>query len=364
VSERIEARASFSFIRYANCWEDADVLCEVLQPRPGMRILSVASAGDNTLALLGEGAEVVAADLSPAQLACLELRCAAFRQLSHPELLAFLGVTPAADRLAVLARLEDDLSLWARQFWRARPRAVATGIIHAGKFEAFFRLIRTYVLPLVHSRRTLEGLLQPRDAAGRAGFYERTWNTWRWRLLFRVVLSRWVLGHLARDPEFFRHVEGTVAPRIVARIRHALTALPTHDNPYLAYVVTGGFGDQLPRYLRPEHFAPIRSGLDRLTLAHGSVEWAGRAHRGRGFDAFNLSDIFEYVDPAACREIYQALLDVARPRARLAYWNTLVPREAPPELADRVRSLRELAAACFARDRAFFYCAFVVEEVR
>ena len=78
---RLEDRVAFDLIRYANCWEDADILCEALRPHPGTRILSIASAGDNTLALLAEGAEVVAADLSIAQLACVELRRAAFRRL-------------------------------------------------------------------------------------------------------------------------------------------------------------------------------------------------------------------------------------------------------------------------------------------
>ena len=45
--ERIEDRAAFDFVRYANCWEDADVLCEALRARPGIRALSIASAGDN-----------------------------------------------------------------------------------------------------------------------------------------------------------------------------------------------------------------------------------------------------------------------------------------------------------------------------
>ena len=62
-----------------------------LRPRPGSRVLSIASAGDNTLALLAEGAEVVAADLSRAQLACLELRCAAFRQLTYDRSIGVSG---------------------------------------------------------------------------------------------------------------------------------------------------------------------------------------------------------------------------------------------------------------------------------
>jgi len=50
-SKPIEERASFEFIRYGNVWEDADVLCEALKPvSQGRRLLSIASAGDNTLA--------------------------------------------------------------------------------------------------------------------------------------------------------------------------------------------------------------------------------------------------------------------------------------------------------------------------
>ena len=41
-------RADFSGIRYAQCWEDSDVLLAALEPGPGKRCLSIASAGDNT----------------------------------------------------------------------------------------------------------------------------------------------------------------------------------------------------------------------------------------------------------------------------------------------------------------------------
>src|SRR5437868_2310437 len=121
MSQYIDERADFGIIRYANCWEDADVLVAALRPGTGKRILSIASAGDNALALLGEGAAVVAADLSPAQLACTELRMAGFRRLEYSELLSFLGVRPASDRLTTYRKLSADLSEPARRFWDSRP---------------------------------------------------------------------------------------------------------------------------------------------------------------------------------------------------------------------------------------------------
>ena len=84
----VATRAEFSQIRYAQVWEDADVLLEGLDIQPGHVCVSIASAGDNALAMLTrDPGRVIALDLSPAQLACLELRVAAFRELAHPELL-------------------------------------------------------------------------------------------------------------------------------------------------------------------------------------------------------------------------------------------------------------------------------------
>jgi S-adenosylmethionine-diacylglycerol 3-amino-3-carboxypropyl transferase len=365
--DRIEHRARFDLVRYANVWEDAEVLRAALAPGPGRRVLSIASAGDNAFALLATGAEVVAADLSPAQLALVELKRAAIRRLGHGETLAFLGVRRSdQDRRQVYEPLERDLPAWARDFWRERLDEVADGVIHHGKFESYFRLFRERVLPLIHRRATVLGLLAERDAAGRHAFYQGEWNNLRWRLLFRVFFSRFAMGRLGRDPEFFRYVEGSVAERILGRVEYALTVLPTHDNPYMEYILTGHFKSSLPLYLRPEVFAGVKRNLDRLTLFEGPIEQAAEAHREarrkHGFDGFNLSDIFEYLDPEASAGVYGRLLATARPGARFAYWNMLVPRRLAQAFPGRVRSLDEEAGTLFARDRAFFYNAFVLEE--
>jgi S-adenosylmethionine-diacylglycerol 3-amino-3-carboxypropyl transferase len=61
--------------------------------------------------------------------------------------------------------------------------------------------------------------------------------------------------------------------------------------------------------------------------------------------------------------LLEQLIRVGRPGARLAYWNTLADRHRPDFMADRLRSLDELSQSLHARDKAFFYCAFFVEEI-
>jgi S-adenosylmethionine-diacylglycerol 3-amino-3-carboxypropyl transferase len=362
MAQAIEERARFDRVRYANGWEDPELLLRGLEPRAGARVLSIAAAGDNSFTLLAAGAEVVAVDVSAAQLALVELKASAVRELPHAETLAFLGVRGETDRRLIYRRLRPDLSPAARAFWDRRPGEVAAGVAHAGKFESYFRLFRRRVLPLVHRRRRVEELLEPRDSDGRRAFYAERWDTWRWRLLFRAFFSRTLMGRLGRDPEFFRYVEGSVADRILERARYALTELPVADNPYIEYILRGRFERTLPPWLAPERYQPLRAGLGRLTLHHGPVEEAAEVHRSAGFDGFNLSDIFEYLDAATCESVYRRLAACAAPGARFAYWNLLVPRRRPESLASRVRGLEDRAAELFRRDRAFFYSRFVLEE--
>lgn len=361
--ERIEERARFDQIRYASCWEDADILLDALAPLEGARVLSVASAGDNSLSLLSRSPElVVAADLSPAQIACAELKVAAFRSLEYEEMLAFLGMAESSSRGAVYDRLKMSLSSGTRGFWDGHREDVERGIVHAGKFERYFSIFRRFILPLVHSRSRVRALLEPRDRKGREAFYEERWNTWRWRGMFRLFFSRLTMGRLGRDPEFFRYVEGSVADRILSRTRYALTALPVHGNPYVRSILTGSFEGALPHYARREAFESIRSNLGGLRFVHGSVNSAAR-DAGVRFDRFNLSDIFEYMSPHETRACASDLIDHASPDAVFAYWNMLAPRRLSELLPARLHHDDYLSAALFARDNAFFYSAFHIDRM-
>jgi len=357
--------ADFTIIRYAQVWEDADVLVRALEPGPADDCLSIASAGDNALALLAGGPRrVLAFDLNPAQIACLELRVAAYRELEHPELLQLIGSRPSAGRSVLYQRCRSLLTPEARRFWDAHPDEIAKGIGSAGKFERYFATFRRLILPLVHGRSKVTALLQSRGAKERADFYARHWDSWRWRFMFRVFFSRRVMGVLGRDPSFFAYVEGSVGDRILARTRYALETLDPAANPYLHWILLGTHGDALPFALREENFERIRSHLDRLEWRLGSLTDVLAAEGTDAFSRCNLSDIFEYVSPEVSREWLLALVGSCRSGARLAYWNMLAPRRRPEDLAERLLPLTQRAAAEFAQDRAFFYSAFVLEEVR
>jgi S-adenosylmethionine-diacylglycerol 3-amino-3-carboxypropyl transferase len=356
--------AKFSTIRYAQCWEDADILLEALDIQPGHTCLSIASAGDNALAILSKGpARVIAIDLNPAQLACLELRVAAYRELSHPELLELVGSTPSDRRELLYRRCRAHLSPTARNFWDDRRVEIATGIGGLGKFERYFAIFRRRVLPLVHSRSAVERMLAGGSWQERHNFYRQEWNTWRWQLMFRLFFSRLVMGRLGRDPSFFNYVEGSVAERILARTHYATTALNPANNPYMQWILSGQHTTARPYALRSENFEAIRDNLDRLEWHCQPVEAFLDTYDGPAIDGYNLSDIFEYMSPPSYHRVLQKLVRASRPGGRLAYWNMLAPRSRPESMAAQLRPLSELARRLHLADKAFFYSNFVVEEV-
>jgi S-adenosylmethionine-diacylglycerol 3-amino-3-carboxypropyl transferase len=352
-------------IRYAQCWEDADVLLEALDIHPGHVCLSIASGGDNTLAMLSRGPErVIAVDQNPAQIACLELKAAAFRILEHDEVRELLGSLPSRRRELLYRRLRPSLSDGVRRFWDARTDTIDMGIGEAGKFESYFRLFRSRILPLVHPRGRVERLLQGGTRPAREAFYDGVWDTWRWRLMFRTFFSRLVMGCLGRDPHCFRYATGGVASRILARTRYALTALNPADNPYVQWILLGRHTTALPCALRADCFAAIRANLDRLEWHACSLEDWLAAHGGLRIDRYNLSDIFEYMSPPAYTRLVDRLVGAGRSGGRLAYWNMLADRRRPKDLAERLCPLGAVAQRLHATDKAFFYSDFVLEEIR
>lgn len=360
----ISARADMSIIRYAMCWEDADVMLDALDVQPGDVCLSIASGGENSLSLLTcRPAKVIVVDLSPAQIACLEIKCAAFGRLEYEEMLELLGARPSSRRNTLYHKLRTELAPATRRFWEDRQNLITAGIGSAGKFESYFALFRRYVLPLIHRRREIEALFEPKSPATRERFFQEIWSNRRWRWLLRLFFSRLVMGRLGRDPEFFRYAEGSMADAVLERMRHAMTALDPAQNPYLQWIAFGRFTNALPHSLRPENFELIRSQLDRLEWRIESLESALAGAENASIDRFNLSDIFEYLSESVTQSAFEQIARAGRSGGRIAYWNMMAPRTCPERLRDRLRPLDDLAGRLFMQNKAAFYGALHIEAL-
>lgn len=359
---QIQQKADFSFIRYSNCWEDADILLEALDTGKGKNLISIASSGDNSLALLlTDPALVVAVDLNLKQLACLELRVAAFKCLEYEDILKFLGFSEDKYRVQKYQKLRNYLPQEVREIWDNNIKLIRNGVIHSGKFERFFHTFRRYVLPFIHPNKRVRELLQKKSLEEQKQFYYDKWSNKRWNMLTGLFFGRSVTGKIGRDPEFFRFVEDDVSSNILKRTEYGLISLPTYTNPYLNYIMLGNFPiHALPVYLRKENHQKIKSNIDRITTYQGEFSQCLEKFSHIKFDGYNLSDIFEYMSPSEAKETFALIHKHSSSKARVAYWNLHVDRFVPRDLPFSI--LKDLSENLRLKDNTFFYKRFIVAE--
>ncbi len=363
IKSEIEHKAGFDFVRYAQCWEDADVLVEAMSILPADTCLSIASAGDNTLALLASSpARVVALDLNPAQLYLFELKVTAFKHLGYDDMLVLLGYR-AGDSIRIYNKIRSTLSAPARSFWDNHLEDIESGVSAAGKFENYFRLFRNYVLPLVHTRSTIDELLKPKTREQREAFYTKRWNTWKWNRLFKIFFSERVMGLLGRDPSFFAYADGGLAATLLKWVKKALVDQDPTKNPYLHWILKGRFGAALPYFLRAENFEAIKRNIDKVEWHQMSVEEYLSKNPSVRFNSFNLSDVFEYMSLDSYATLMKLIAAASHPGARLVYWNMMAPRSGGNLNMNNLISHTDLSIRLFSLNQTFFYSRFVVEEI-
>lgn len=356
-----------SGIRYSNCWEDTVVLLKAMNVKKEGTYFSIASAGDNTLSILTQKPSLVlAVDISPAQLACLELRKAVFANLSYEQVLQFLGIYNGMDRISTYKKLRNLLSIESREFWNKNYNFIHKGIIHTGKAESYFRMFRKWILPFMFNNKQCKNLLKEKNKNERIDFYNNQLNLWRWKMFFKTFFSRTVMSHLdlGRNPDFYKSINIDIAHSVMCRTKYAITALPTHNNPYLEYIIKGNFKNVLPFYLCRDNFEKIRNNLNKLDIFKGSLTKALQSNNTLKFDGFNLSDIFEYMSNDQYITVLKLIINCSKKGARLVYWNNLAKKEPTPFLKKRLKSLNEIAHNLFLQNKAFFYSSLIIEEVQ
>ena len=381
-SEVKENRVDFSLIRYSQCWEDTEVLLESLNIQENDICFGILSAGDNVFSMLAENPKkVVALDISFPQIALAKLKKEVFNSLSYEEMLEFMGVMKSDKRVEIYDRIKENLDKEVKEYWDFNKEAIQKGIIHAGKFEKFFKIFREKILPFVHSKKRIEKLLEKKSRQERIEYYDKYWNNFRWKLMFKLFFSKYIVGKLGRDKEFFRYAEKNISEEMKERSRYALCEQNPYENPYINYILTGNYRkDCLPYFLRKENFDKIRKNLHKVEILQSSVE-EYLDQIDFKIDKFNLSDIFEYMSAENYSKLMGKIYDNAENNALLAYWNLIVERNSEKldykktdsEIAvtgketnvngKKYERMKELDRKLHEKDMTFFYTDFVVEKV-
>jgi len=356
---------SHDYVRYANCWEDADILMQALKPDSSSRVLSIGSAGDNSFSFLAFSPElVVAVDINPVQLKLIQLKKTAISILKRKEYLEFIGFHETEMRAFLFARVKNALEKEGHKevsdYWEAHENQVLDGIIHAGKFEKYFHVFSKKVLPLIHNEKRISKLFNEKTQPQQEQFYNHTWNSKRWQGLFKVFFGKFVMGRLGRSKAFLNEVEVPVGEFIFNKAEKHLQSINCQKNYFLKYILTGNFDEHLPHYVREGIYEKIQENINKLEIFEGLADTAFEKY-GK-FNRFNLSDIFEYMTPEIFDKVAQNFLENSMQDSLYGYWNLMVPRRVSEIKLDNFEYLKEFSEELTEKDMGFFYGKFIVER--
>jgi S-adenosylmethionine-diacylglycerol 3-amino-3-carboxypropyl transferase len=309
---------------------------------------------------------VVALDINPFQNYLLRLKIAAFKLLTHDEILEFFGIRQSARRMGLYEKIRMDLDDESRAYWNRQEGKLRQGIIHAGRFEQYMKLLRFWVRRLV-GQDTIEAFFNARSARERSALYQSRWENIFWLLFTRLFLSRTVMT-LLFDKAFFEQIGArfSFGKHFAGKTRHALTELPVRENYFLSYILLGRYYSEnaVPSYLRKEHYETIRSRLDRVEIVTDSCEHFFSVMPPNSVSKFNFTNIFEWMAPERCEALLRETIRVAEDGAILTYRNLLVSRSSPDSLRSWIKPLEGLAESLLTRDLSFIYNRYVVESIQ
>lgn len=344
---------------FAQVREDPRLEIDALAPLAEARVLVVSSGGCTALSLLAAGAaHVTAVDLNAAQNHLVELKVASLRWLTMPEILGFFGVargTPER-RVRTYRTIRPLLSKRAAEFWDTHEELLGRGALVCGVSEQFISVVVRVVTLFIHGRRKIERLLALESLEDQREFFDREWNTRRWRLLFPTLLNRWTFNR-AYDPAFFRGVENpSFAAHFRRLLEHALCDVPVRSNYFLHQMLLGTYPtrvpDGVPPYLERTQREILRTRLDCLELVDGGYSEYLATLEESSIDAFALSNICEWLDQAGVEQLFEQVVRVAKPGARFCFRNFVGHTEIPERFRGEIIEDCEAGQRAIARDRS------------
>jgi S-adenosylmethionine:diacylglycerol 3-amino-3-carboxypropyl transferase len=353
-------------IYFAQVREDSRVERELVHQHGLRRVVCVASGGCTALSLLAQGVERVdAVDINPAQIALVELKRVALKELSRSEFWEFVGRRGVYPRLAAYERLRAGLGEAARTYWDAHRELVELGINHSGVTEAFYRQVGARLTNEVATVPEWRALIEARTVRERQRRYEQLCTGEAFRSCVRAALSR--TSHLEFYPrELFENTsEHEFGDFFARRFAQEVALRPLWNNYFLSQLLFAEYAcaepDGCPGYLTPDGYERARGALGRFELRTASI--AEYLREAPPTDAVFLSNVFDWAPSAAREELARVVVEAA-PGA-LVLWRQMLGEFPLPEAfrthleidTGESRRLTQL-------DRSFLYRSITVGRVK
>ena len=352
-------------IKYSMCWEDPDILNQALEISNKDDVLSIVSGGENLFAiLLNNPKSLVGIDNNKEQIYLARLKIAAIKALSFEEFVQFIGFNDPGNRLNLFNKIKLNLTDEEIKYWKDHENLLHEGIIHCGKFERYLQKFRRYFLPLIISGDNIHQFLDLDSLEDQEDFYKRYWDTWKFKLIFKLFFSKKGIKE-GRDEEYFNYSKKeNLSDHYFMRTKHALTKIPIKTNYFMQYILTGKIITPFKNhpYLDRNNFQILKKSVDKIKFVNKNVKDYLKEQNTNKFSKFNLSDIFELNSQDEYEDLLKEIIRVSEKNGMICYWNNLVQRNEHEKIKG-LRKKENISKKLHDKDRVHFYSRFIVEEI-
>ena len=275
-------------VRYAQSWEDPNLLWEVWQQTCPDHIHMVASGGDHALEMLQKGLSVVHAYDTEAN------------QLQH-----------------IQAKMETLHHAKRDQLFGYRNASGSNGLLHNGKLEGYLRIFSQRILPWMISGRHRQGLAQQTSPTDQVNYLHQHWASWMWRTSIAFLFSPKNVDKNARHQGLV-NTDGRqkLSPTYYASFERILGQTRLSANPYLDYLLYGRHAHSSLPYLEDPSFTP----KGRLHLHQEALQPALEALKpDKRF--IHASDILESYTEPQIPLFFQAVDQACMSGSLLVFWD-------------------------------------------
>ena len=227
-----------------------------------------------------------------------------------------------------------------------------------GKYERFIRKAGKFIT-LLQGRKRVLGLFDKKSKEEQQEYFDHTWNTRRFRYLFKLLFNKHVLAKRGLVADYFHFDDGSrsFAESFYNRSRKAFRNIPVEGNYFVSLYLLGRYINtkEVPAYLKEKNYEIIRSRLDRIHIITKEAQQWIKQMPDESIDCFALSNICELMSEKETSHLFEEVYRTAKSDARVIFRNLMITRDVPSHMGSLIVKDDELSKHIFANDRSFVY---------
>ena len=356
-------------IRYAQGWEDHEVVEEGLNVKKNDVLACILASGDNVLnLLLLEPSKIYAFDISVEQICEVKLKLVAIKNLNHQEFIIFLGYRGKnSERLQLFNKIKDKLDGETLDFWKRHMNMVRKGIAFQGWWEKY---ISSWKHPIkLFYGKDYKKFVNAETKEERKEIFDKRLNRPSLHFLTKIFIGNFFSRlTLTRGP----YVENLSKShdhykKFWENIEHFLVNVSCKNNQYHSWALTKKMPEDTKYwqpYLRKENYEKLRKNLDKIQIIRNDFFNGLKNFEENTFDGIYASDLLDWLDPKGIENTFLEIVRTAKNNSNIIIFVLNADKKIPENQMKYVNLNKELGQRLWKKERVGLYAKIISLSIK